>query len=167
MNTDESLGYGLVSEAHLDMILDDVCNTLGNGGNNNASIAGKEVVAQETLLGTYPDSSVYGQGAGLFQFDEIGFDDVVARVREKDYLKVLNKYRIDIKKVKLRDLDFNPLTSAIFWRLKYLKITASIPKTLEGRAQYWKDHHNSEAGAGEPEEYINNANRLIYNKEAA
>jgi len=166
MNIKKIVGYGLISIFHLDMIIKDVCETLGNGGNDNADIAMKEICAQETLLGGCKDRSVYGQGAGVTQFDRIGFLDVRKRVREKDRQKVIKRYGIDVKTVQLRELDFNPLLAIIFTRLKYLKITAPIPITLEGRADYWKDNHNSEAGAGKPEEYVANANRLIYNEAA-
>jgi hypothetical protein len=161
-----NLGYGLVSEHHLDIVIGDVCDTLGNGGGNNADIAMKEICAQETLLGECEDRNVYKQGAGVTQFDRIGFVDVRKRVREKDRQKIIERYGIDVKRVQMRELDFNPLLAIIFTRLKYLKIAAAIPNTLEGRAEYWKAWHNSEAGAGEPEEYVSNANRLIYNRAA-
>lgn len=157
-------GFGIVSMAHLDLVIQDVCDTLGNGGNNNADLTLKEICCQETLLGMFPDRSVYGEGAGATQFDQVGFDDVKDRVREKDRQKVINRYRIDVKKVFLRELDFNPLLTFIFTRLKYLKITAPIPTTLAGRADYWKLNWNSDEGAGHPHEYVSNANRLIYGR---
>lgn len=161
----KKLGFGIVSMAHLNIVINDVCATLGNGGGNNADIAMKEICAQESHLGTFPDRSVYGEGAGATQFDQVGFDDVKARVREKDRQKIIDRYRIDVLKVQLRELDFNPLLAFIFTRLKYLKITAAIPATLDGRAVYWKLNYNSEAGAGHPSEYVANANRLIYGRQ--
>lgn len=160
----EKLGFGLISVAHLDLIIEDVCSVLGNGSNDNAHLAMKEVCAQETLLGSYPDRSVYGEGAGPHQFDSVGFDDVKDRVRDKDRQLIIDNYRIDVKKVQLRELDFNPLLSAIFMRLKYLKIPESIPTTLLGRGLYWKKYYNSNHpnAKGAASEYVKNSNRLIY-----
>jgi hypothetical protein len=159
-----TLGFGLVSVAHLDLIISDVCSVLGNGSNDNAHLAMKEVCAQETLLGSYPDRSVYGEGAGTHQFDNAGFDDVKDRVREKDRQLIIDHYRIDVKRVQLRELDFNPLLSAIFMRLKYLKVPEAIPVSLLGRGMYWKKYYNSNHpnAKGVASEYVKNANRLIY-----
>lgn len=40
-------------------------------------------------------------------------------------------------------------------RLQYYRKPGAIPEDLEGRAEYWKEHWNTEEGAGTVEKYIN------------
>jgi len=40
-------------------------------------------------------------------------------------------------------------------RVKYLRAKGAIPKTIEGRAKYWKDNYNTAKGKGTVEKYLN------------
>ena len=53
-------------------------------------------------------------------------------------------------------LAYSPLLAMVFARLFLKLIPEEFPGTLEGRAKYWKKYYNTEAGAGTPEEYIEN-----------
>ena len=39
-------------------------------------------------------------------------------------------------------------------RIYYYRQPGSIPKTIEGRAEYWKKKYNTEGGKGTPEHYL-------------
>ena len=39
-------------------------------------------------------------------------------------------------------------------RLKYLRVSKNLPKTVEGMAHYWKKNYNIELGKGDPKEFI-------------
>lgn len=145
--------YGLISKQHLDDIITDVTNTLGDGSNHTAHLLLKETAMAETHYGDTPDTHLFS-GYGLFQFDKPGFDDVVQRTsqRNKDLIKKV--YDIDIDQVSLLALQWSPLLSTIFARLFYLLKPGTIPDTLEGRAQYWKHYYNTKLGAGTVEHYI-------------
>tara|TARA_B100000902_G_scaffold399648_1_gene471571 strand:+ start:3409 stop:3894 length:486 start_codon:yes stop_codon:yes gene_type:complete len=46
-------------------------------------------------------------------------------------------------------------------RIKYYRVPHPIPKTLEGQAKYWKQWYNTELGAGDPEEYIDQVSKYL------
>lgn len=54
----------------------------------------------------------------------------------------------------------NDYIGVLFSRLHYLRVPAAIPTDLAGQAKYWKAYYNSYLGAGTPEQYIGNWNRL-------
>ena len=39
-------------------------------------------------------------------------------------------------------------------RFHYRRVPSAIPKTIEGRAKYWKKHYNTELGKGTVEHYL-------------
>jgi hypothetical protein len=39
-------------------------------------------------------------------------------------------------------------------RIYYWRQPGSIPKTIGGRAEYWKKHYNTAGGKGTPEHYL-------------
>ena len=48
-----------------------------------------------------------------------------------------------------------PLIGALVTRMKLAPIKEHIPSGLQKQADYWKDHWNTKAGAGQPEHFIN------------
>ena len=145
--------YGLLTKKQLDQIILSVCDVLGNGSNNNAHLLLSETANAETSYGDTPDTS-WSVGVGIMQFDKIGFDDTRDRTSQskKDLIKKV--YSIDIDKLELNDLRYNPLLSVIFTRLFYLLRSGSIPTDIIGRANYWKKYYNSIEGAGTIEHYL-------------
>lgn len=134
-----------------------VCDVLGHGAGNKATMLMLETAAQETRCGTYKDPTPYGAGAGVFQCDLIAFQDIQQRCPVSAYRKVSDAFGIDIKKAKHEQLLYSPLLGAIFCRLHYLLRNEPIPQDEVGRAEYWKKHYNTRAGKGTVQEYLANA----------
>ena len=139
-------------------IVRSVVNTLGGGEDAEKMMMG--ITGAETRYGWSP--STYKKrpfGRGLFQFDRQGFDatkDVTSHPRlTKHYKKIQDKWGIDWNKVTYDDM-YKPLHSAIGARLRLLNKPSAIPKTREGRAQYWKKHWNSydPNAKGTPQKYL-------------
>lgn len=145
--------YGLINETHLEDIAQSVCDCLGYGANYNADKLLLETAGAETLKGKLKDPTKYA-GMGITQFDKMPFQDVKDRVRSIDKIKVNNYFDIDLDLVEWEHLRYNPLLAMIFTRLKYKKIKEVIPKSLSGRAMYWKDHYNTLLGKGTVKHYI-------------
>lgn len=153
--------YGLLDKEHAIAIARRICDVIGYGGNGTALELLVETAAQETWLGAIKDPTMYGAGHGLCQFDHIGFIDVQQRTKRRIKKKVLDEFHVDIDRVDHRELEYSPLLSMLFCRLKYLLVRAAVPADLEGRAHYWKKYYNSSLGKGKPEEYIRNASRFV------
>lgn len=153
--------YGSVDKETIKKIVKEVCTVLGNGKNNNADKLILGTIAQETHMGTYPDSTPGEKGIGLCQFDKIAYEDVILNTKEYKKKKILKEFGIDINKVTYKELEFSPVLSIIFCRLKYQRVPDVIPLPLEGMASYWKEHYNSFLGAGSPEDFISNYKKYI------
>lgn len=116
-----------------------------------------ETASAETRLGEYRDPTPDGAGRGVCQTDLGTFDWLKEKFKgskiEKDLMAFLG---INLQRVAHDDLDYNPLLSMIFCRLRYCAVTAPIPETVQGRALYWKQHYNSYAknAKGTPEDYL-------------
>ena len=134
--------YGVVSAKHLSDTVKYVCDILGHGTNGKAMQLLLETAMAETSMGKTKDTTKYA-GMGITQFDEVGFNDVLDRVRFEDVAIIKEKMDIELSWVKWEDLRYNPLLCFIFTRLKYKKIPELIPNDVYGRAKYWKDHYNS------------------------
>jgi len=118
-----------------------------------------ETAMQETQLGKYRDPTD-GAGRGITQFDKMPLEDCIQRAKQSEADIALEKFGVDIYKIDHDDLDYAPLVSFIMTRIKYKRIPDAIPKTIEGRAEYWKKHYNSILGKGTVEEYIHNAQSI-------
>ena len=131
----------------------------------------KEISIVESNMGTdkgiYEDQGGNTGDIGMLQINPIGYNLVMKRLKAKPGDKTpmkIQKYipivkdvvGIDLRDVEFEDLKDNRL-NAIFGRLYLLtKTDEPIPDTLEGRAQYWKDHYNSNhpLAKGTPERFI-------------
>jgi hypothetical protein len=133
---------------------------LGYGVFKNANILLTETAIAETEMGLTKDNTILDIGVGIMQFDKVGFDDIKERSM-KYRERILDCLKIDIDKVELNHLAYNPYLSVLFARLKYKLIPDPIPKTLEGRAKYWKKYYNSSKGKGTEEHYINAVKRYL------
>ena len=128
---------------------------------------------QESNLGDKTSDVSYSP----FQIDPIGYQDFVERAdvnqpggggHARERVNFINEFlrnagygedfdiagfSFDKKTVddKLRD----PLIGALVTRMKLAPIKEHIPSGLQKQADYWKDHWNTKAGAGQPEHFIN------------
>ena len=131
----------------------------------------KEISIVESNMGTdegiYEDQGGNTGDIGMLQINPIGYNLVMKRLKAKPGDKTpmkIQKYIPIVKDVvglDLRDVEFEDLKdnrlNAIFGRLYLLtKTDEPIPDTLEGRAQYWKDHYNSNhpLAKGTPERFV-------------
>jgi len=58
-------------------------------------------------------------------------------------------------------LQYNIAYAIIMCRLKYRRVPTKIPKSVDGLADYWKDHYNTSLGKGKPSEFIKKYNETI------
>jgi hypothetical protein len=58
-------------------------------------------------------------------------------------------------------LQTNLAAGIVHARIKYYRVPHAIPKTLEGQAKYWKKWYNTELGAGDPDEYIDQVSKYL------
>lgn len=147
-------GYGIVALAHIKQYAQAVCEVLGRGNQNAAVYLLCETAAAETRYGTYFDPTPNGAARGLYQCDEIAFNDIQARARQADVDALKTAFDFDLRKVEWNDLNMSPLLATVFARLHYKLRPEAIPLTLAGRADYWKKFYNTSAGKGTAAEYI-------------
>ena len=143
--------YGLIKCCSIREIAEEVCLALG--GNEDVVNILVETAGAETNHGLVKDTTKEA-GMGLTQFDKMPFYDVRNRTSAANTQRVMDYFGIDIEWVEWEELRYNPLLALIFTRLKYKLIPEAIPKTLEGRAKYWKKWYNSLLGKGTIEHYI-------------
>ena len=119
--------------------------------------------AQESHLGIYRRQLGGGPGTGIYQIEP-----ATERSLWRDYLG----YRPTLATAVMRvcgvhdpdplQLEMNLAYQHIMCRLRYWAwVKAPIPPTLSAQAQYWKEHYNTEMGAGKPEEYVSNYRRFV------
>ena len=154
--------YGLKSNIQAIVLATEVCAVLGNGAHNRGINLLLETAAAETCLGLYEDPTPGGAGMGLCQIDYIGFRDIQRRTRPHIVKLIKKEFGYDITNVMHVDLINDPKLSFIFCRLHYRLRPEDIPNTLRGRAEYWKQFYNSQAGKGTVEHYLRNANTFLY-----
>jgi hypothetical protein len=119
--------------------------------------------AQESRLGVYRRQIGGGPGTGIYQIEP-----ATERSLWKDYLDYRPAMATSVTRVcgvKGPDpfqLEMNLAYQHIMCRLRYFAwVKAPIPQGLAAQAQYWKDHYNTEDGAGRPEEYVSNYRMLV------
>jgi hypothetical protein len=139
----------------------------GKGRLSDVSDFMTNVAMQESRLGGQTSEVSYSP----FQIDPIGYKDFVERAQGG-----YGKQRVDEANKFLQDLGYgedfdiagfsfdkntvgdelrDPLVGALVARMKFGSIAKDIPIDLEGQADYWKDYWNTKAGAGKPEEFMN------------
>lgn len=136
-----------------------IINDIDNTKYKNAYNMIIETACAETQFCTHPDNN-HKSGFGGWQFDKAGFDHTIERsLKYRD--EIYNKFRVDISVIKIEELRYNPFLSIILCRLFYKTKKGAIPSTREGRAEYWKKHYNTSAGAGTVEHYMESCERIL------
>ena len=144
-----------------------VSSYFGDGPDATALL--REVVIKESNMGQNPNTykmvtdGKLGRGRfGVAQVDEVSFNDTLARLRGdkgqpqglvSQVRKIKAASGIDLLDVEYEDLR-DPVLSAMFARLHFMKNSDPISDTVEGRAAAWKKHYNREAGKGTAQQYI-------------
>ncbi len=147
--------YGLSSKHQLVELAQCVCEAIGYGTNGHGVRMLVETCAAETLLGKAKDNTLYGAGAGVSQVDKGTFVWLQEKFMKRSVAsKILKEFNINLGLVQYNELDFSPLLSLIFCRLRYMTVSEKIPATQALRAEYWKKHYNSSLGKGTPQEYL-------------
>lgn len=119
--------------------------------------------AQESHLGKYRRQIGGGPGTGIYQIEPATEQSLWA-----DYLDYRPSLAVNIsmicgvRKPDNYQLENNLSYQHIMCRLRYYAwVKAPIPSTINAQANYWKDHYNTEQGAGNPQEYISNYRRYV------
>ena len=114
------------------------------------------------------DSNTYRSGyyGGIWQVDEVGFEDTQDTTSHFGLAtkldKIQEKFGIDWRKVRWQDLR-KPLYSGLAARLFLSNIAAAIPfaSDLQAQGAYWKAHYNTNAGAGSVEKFVQDVKNLL------
>lgn len=146
------IGYGLVSSLQVRQIAVAVCEVLG-GGEEAVRLLCETAVA-ETLCGTLPDRTRNGAGRGVTQIDEVPFYDTIKRASQHDVDVLEKAFDFNLRDLKWIEITYSPLLAMVVCRLHYKLRPGAIPKTVEGRAEYWKTHYNTVLGKGNVKDYI-------------
>lgn len=119
--------------------------------------------AQESKLGYYL-KQINGRASGIWQIEPGTHDDIYTSYldsRPKLHELVINLLSHDSG---FDDhLIFNLKYACAIARLIYYRVKSPLPHEddLDGLAQYWKEHYNTEYGKGTPEEFVENYKNLI------
>lgn len=116
-----------------------------------------ETAMTESLAGEYLHQ-VKGPACGIYQMEPRTAKDIL-----ENYLPNKPLLEMLIRRLYIPDLTLEEnLTSNLPWatamcRIFYLRIKAPIPKTIEGRAAYWKKYYNTALGKGTVQGYVSKA----------
>jgi hypothetical protein len=120
--------------------------------------------AADLLLGTAVQESrlkylrqINGPALGVYQVEPATLDDIYEnylkyRRQRLEYVESMISPRLSRE----RQLITNLAYATVIARIKYWRSPGMIPTTLEGQAEYWKEHYNTVEGKGTVEEYITN-----------
>lgn len=115
---------------------------------------------QESLCGEYLAQLHNGPACGIYQMEPATAKDIFdnyLKYKPDLYEKVMSYY---IPELTLNDnLRGNLFFATAMCRVHYLRQKGSIPKTLEGQAEYYKKYYNTELGKAKISEYISNYNK--------
>ena len=153
-----------MSRTMLESNIDDINDLFMEQGYDDAGQFMKNVAAAESNLGS---DELGDYSFSPFQIDDIRYEDIVQRASEtpgssahkramlaNEYLqKELGRPDFDILNLNLKDEEHNPLIGAALTRMGLANIKDPIPSDIEGQATYWKDHWNTEAGAGDTDHF--------------
>ena len=118
-----------------------------------------EIARQESNLGKAKNTFRNKGDRGIWQVNDSagsGFEETKnAPSLEADRKRIKQLTGIDWSNVTSDDLDI-PIINALAAALYVKRFNASIPQTLEGRAEAWKKFYNTKAGAGTEGQYVAN-----------
>ena len=116
---------------------------------------------QESGCGHWLHQVGGGPALGIFQMEPASHDDIwtnFLKFHPELVTKVL-RWCVNLNHG-ANEMVFNLAYATIMCRLLYRRVAESIPDTLMGQAEYWKNHYNTALGAGTVEQYIANWNRF-------
>ena len=118
-----------------------------------------EIARQESNLGKAKGTFRKKGDRGIWQVNDSvgsGFEETKnAPSLEADRKRIKQLTGIDWSEVTSDDLDV-PLIGALAAALYVKRFNASIPQTLQGRAEAWKKFYNTKAGGGTEGQYVAN-----------
>lgn len=110
----------------------------------------------ESNFGTHPKTYRDGYHGGIYQVDEIGYRDTKDVASHpgltRKHQEIMEEFGIDWMSSTWEDLD-KPVYSAIGARLYISNNPEPIPMTKEEQGRYWKEHYNTDLGAGDPSNF--------------
>ena len=119
----------------------------------------------ESKDGTDPQTYRQGYHGGIWQVDLIGFQDTQNITSHpglvSKFSKIRRQFGIDWRTVQWEDLR-KPLYSGLAARLLLSNKPEPIPlaSNVTAQASYWKEHYNTEKGAGTEEKFIRDVRAL-------
>ena len=154
--------YGNRTKGEIKKVVHNICVIFGN--NNPDLISRSEALCNETLCA----ESRYGQepdhtettGIGIAQFDPVGYYDMKRNSMKYSDL-IFEKFKFEMDILLLEHSRYDEVTSILYMRLKYKRDPNKIPGNRKERSNYWKDVYNTVAGAGTPEHYVENSNKIL------
>lgn len=118
--------------------------------------------AQESHL-EYTHQLGGGPALGYFQMEPATHDDCWTNYI--DYRASLKAKVIAVRNApgvpKAADMETNHKYAAAMARVKYMRVSESLPTDGKGIARYWKTYYNTPLGAGTVSEFIANWNRYL------
>lgn len=105
--------------------------------------------AQESLMGRYVAQMDGGPARGLFQMEEVTFQDIIKHSDTLRRLKLTVPQNVDM-------LIYDINAAIIFARLKYTMVKEMLPEAdnVVALATYWKKYYNTELGKGTIQEFV-------------
>ena len=125
--------------------------------------------AVELLIGTAIQESrltylkqIGGPALGLYQIEPATLSDVYDNYlnSRRDRLELIEQMLSPLFS-REDQLASNLIYATAIARIIYWRKPGAIPDTLEGQADYWKEHYNTPLGKGTAEQYINNYKRYV------
>jgi hypothetical protein len=108
--------------------------------------------AQESKFGMYL-LQVNGPAIGAFQMEPDTFRWLTDKYRD-EYPFIAGRYP--------REMEWDLRLAIVMARLRYRVVPAALPSTDPiNLAAYWKQHYNTAAGAGTPEEFLFNWKKYV------
>jgi hypothetical protein len=145
--------------------IDAINKLYGDAGYSDVAQFMKNMAATESNIGQ-DDLGDYSFGA--FQIDPIRYKDIVQRATENPgssaskraniantfLQEQLNRPDFNILDLNLTEEGHNPYIASALTRMSLANMPGEIPTTLQGQADYWKEHWNTAAGKGTPEHFM-------------
>ena len=125
----------------------------------------KRIAYVESKNGQDPNTYRDGYHGGIWQVDQIGFEDTqnVASHPKlgKHFEKIEKQFGIKWVDVKYEDLR-KPLISALAARLKLLNMKPTIPPSWDAgrQGEMWKKYYNTESGKGTAEKFKSKISKI-------
>ena len=120
------------------------------------------IACVESSNGLNPNTYREGYYGGIFQVDRIGFEDTQNVASHPGltakFASIEEAFGINWLEVEYEDLVI-PFISAIAARLFISNIPEPIPTDRTEQAHYWKEHYNTVAGTGNPDDFPSDKKR--------